>query len=67
MLKSENCAGLQILRHLLPDTKLTENIPQQIVCWYITRDGTEVVHGLADIHGDEVGGDLVLEVVFRFF
>ena len=39
----------------LPDTKMLENIPQHLVRGDFAEDGAEVVEGLAEVFGEEVG------------
>lgn len=39
----------------LPDAKMLENIPQHLVRGDFTEDGAEVVEGLAEVFGEEVG------------
>ena len=41
--------------HLFPDTKMLENIPQHLVRGDFAEDGAEVVEGLAEFFGEEVG------------
>ena len=43
----------------LPDTKLTENIIQQVFGCDTPCDLAEVVEGLADVHGEEVIADAI--------
>jgi len=45
---------------LLPDTKLPKDIPQELIGGDFTCDFTQVVQGLSDIDGDQVGGHLVV-------
>lgn len=40
---------------LLPDAKMLENIPQHLVRGDFAEDGAEVVEGLAEVFGEEVG------------
>lgn len=40
---------------LLSDTKMLENIPQHLVRGDFAEDGAEVVEGLAEVFGEEVG------------
>ena len=35
---------------------MRENVPQNLVCGDFTDDGAEVVEGLAEVFGEEVGG-----------
>ncbi len=46
---------------LLPDTKLRKNIIQQIIRGDLSGDLTEVMKGMADVLGQEVVGDLVVD------
>lgn len=39
----------------LADAKMLENIPQHLVRGDFTKDGAEVVEGLAEVFGEEVG------------
>ena len=39
----------------LPDAKMLENIPQHLVRGDFAEDGAEVVEGLAEVFGEEVG------------
>ena len=39
---------------LLPNTKLTKDIIQQILSGDAASDFTEVVQGLADVHSEEI-------------
>lgn len=39
----------------LADTKMLENIPQHLVRGDFAEDGAEVVEGLAEVFGEEVG------------
>ena len=41
---------------LFPDAKMLENIPQHLVRGDFAEDGAEVVEGLAEVFGEEVGG-----------
>ena len=41
--------------YLLPDAKMLENIPQHLVRGDFAEDGAEVVEGLAEVFGEEVG------------
>ena len=47
-----------VLRGLLPNTKLSKDIPQQVLRRDIPCNRSEVEHGLTDVHRDEVGSDL---------
>ncbi len=40
----------------LADAKMLENIPQHLVRGDFAEDGAEVVEGLAEVFGEEVGG-----------
>lgn len=40
---------------LLTDAKMLENIPQHLVRGDFAEDGAEVVEGLAEVFGEEVG------------
>ena len=41
--------------YLFPDAKMLENIPQHLVRGDFAEDGAEVVEGLAEVFGEEVG------------
>jgi len=47
--------------HLLSDTKLRENIPQDFVSGYFAGDFTQVVKRLFDVNGYQVGWDIFLK------
>jgi hypothetical protein len=53
---------------LLPDTKLTENRPQNILIHiYLADNGTQVFEGLPDIHGQKVATDVAVHTPFDAF
>ena len=41
--------------YLFPDAKMLENIPQHLVRGDFAEDGAEVVEGLAEVFGEEIG------------
>lgn len=41
--------------YLFPNAKMLENIPQHLVRGDFAEDGAEVVEGLAEVFGEEVG------------
>ena len=45
----------------LPNTKLRKNIIQHILITHLAGDLTEVVQGAADIGGEQVAGEFVVE------
>ena len=50
-----------VLYTLLPDTELTENICQQIVCGDFTGDLTQVVKRTADVHRQKIMGHQLIQ------
>jgi hypothetical protein len=52
---------LTLVRILFANTKLTENITQQIVSGDLAGDLTQVVQGIADVQRQKIVGDLVIE------
>lgn len=51
-----------VYRRLFTDTKLTKDCTQNIrININLTSDMPQLAHGLADVHGDEVGGILAVE------
>ncbi len=52
---------------LLADTKLPENIPEDLIGGHFTGDGTQLIQRLTDIDGDQIGGDVFAESVFDAF
>ena len=53
--------------HLFPDAKMLENIPQHLVRGDFAEDGAEVVEGLAEVFGEEVGSLAGSEGTFDVF
>jgi len=46
---------------LLPDTKPAKYAPQQILGANLPRYSAQVMQGLADVHGNEIAGELGLQ------
>ena len=59
-----------VIGRSLTDTKMLENIPQHLVRGDFAEDGAEVVEGLAEVFGEEVGslagGDGTFDVLEGF-
>lgn len=55
------------IAHLLSNAKLPENIPQQLLGGDFAGDGAQVVQGLADINGNQVGWCVVGKSFFNAF
>jgi hypothetical protein len=61
-LVGKNHRGLKDLKGcLLPDTKLTKNIRQQIIRCNLAGNLTKVVQGPPDIHGQKIIGNLIVQ------
>ena len=54
--QSENGHPSPFLRLSLPDAEPLKDIPKDFVGGDFTEDGGEVVEGLAEVFGEEVGG-----------
>ncbi len=60
----QKCAGIDTyltLVDLLPNTKLTKNIRQQIICRHLPGNLPEVMQRPSDVHGEEVVGHLTVQ------
>ncbi len=74
MTKIDFCKNLKVSKisimrlkwgiELLPDTKLTKNIIQLILIRDLPGDLTQVMQAAADIQGQQVAGEVVVETGF---
>ena len=56
---------LMVSLPLLPNTKLPENIREQIVAGNFSRDLAEIMQGFLDILGEQIAGKIIVQPVDR--